>query len=183
MSIDWIEGFPSAHMRRREIPVLCRPTWDSPVKVVLLGNRLLTVLLHFDTTALRTVPCVGANHCPYCPDPKIRAEGFLAAWCPRKRAKRVAQFSDSALASLERATASRPDWRGLIVELKRADRRHNSRVVLSILGIAAVNGLPQEFDHRPSVERVWGMAPHAIEATHGRGDPSEMFEDDQTEGG
>lgn len=157
MSIPWIEGYPADAPARRDYPLLWRPNVATPVKAVLLGGKLYCCLCHYDRTIGHNVPCLGEGRCRYCPDAGIRPEGYLPAFDPLTRRKRVLVMTDSATAGFQRATFQRPDWRGAIVELKRMDGRRNARVGCRIVGEAAVNALPPAFDVRAALERVWGL--------------------------
>lgn len=169
MKIPWVEGFPDRGTLAGAYPKLARPVWGHPVRMVLLGGPLWSIWSHYDQAADRTAPCSGEGQCAYCPDPGRRADGYLAAFDREEGRRRVVHLTDSGLAQFERATAQTSDYRGLLIEVSRADRRRMARQVVKLLGLTATGSLPPWFDVRPFVGRAFGMVHWEVEKVQDAG--------------
>lgn len=116
------------------------------------------VWLHWLDTLSR--PCLG-HECPHCARGLAqRWKGYAAAllWARDSGTGKgvwrsvVCEITEAANAFL----AAR-DLRGLIVEFRRPGRRRNGLLEVTVLEKPCTDPLPEAFDVRPILERLWDM--------------------------
>ncbi len=159
MTDPWEEGFPARPTATGPRIDVWTPTFARPIRATILSARLFTRKKHFDTTSRKPFVCTGREVCPYCvADCPSYLTGFMACCRTGTRVLGVLQLSESALEALRPYHNRHPVQRGLEVMTGRADARGNARMTLDVLGLLDPRDLPEPFDPRPVLERVWGMA-------------------------
>lgn len=173
MSDPWTEGVPPRPDRAAPRYEVLTPTWQKPVRVTLLGSRLYVRWKHFDRESRRPYPCPAPGQCPSC-QMKLGAypTGFMAAVDQHSFRRVILQLSDAAMEELDRYGVAGNNLRGLQVMTARRDARKNSKMLLKIGELDPRDNLPEEFDPRPTLELVWGLAasrgimPHTVGGPH-----------------
>lgn len=159
MSSPWIEGIPPRAERVAPRIDVLTPTYFHPVFATLLSNRVWTRWKHYDTETKRPFPCSASVTCGSCLAGLIKyPTGFVCCCSDRSYRLVILQLSDLALADLENYAEKAPLVRGLKLKTVRQDSRKNAKMHAHILGRDEREDLPDPFDPRPTLERMWGAA-------------------------
>lgn len=162
MSDDgWEEGYPLPEERLTapKYEVVC-PKPGIPVRVTLLGNRLLIRRKHYDRSQSRPIPCTGhPDTCVYCRgNQSSYATGYIAAVNTTGRKRVIFQVSASAILALRDHKLTLLSLRGQKIISERLGTRKNARQGIEGDGIDANANLPDEFDPRPTLAEMWQLA-------------------------
>lgn len=129
-----------------------------PLKLVVLGNRLVEKWMHYDIILGRNMPCVEDVPCEYCLRHQRRVyKAYLAAYRRDTNEVCVAELTEHALSEFEKKEGLPSDWRGWMFTLKREKRHANAPVfVFDISKHPKPANLPASFDVEEQLHRLWG---------------------------
>jgi len=167
--IEWSDR-PGQQRARPPSPKLLRVRAAGRLGARLLGPAQ-RVLTHYVAEPLgdgklvgRTYPCLGPT-CRHCPAPEtLREKAYApAVWSSAGTpALVVLELTEAALDAIDDKTGGDPAaWRGLLVELYRASRAPNARVLVRFHERPPDYQLPEPFDVRPTLYHLWRYDPAA----------------------
>jgi len=144
-----------------KVPVYV-PTVGRDVDVLILGNAILGVMMHWDGT--RTRPCLArSGYCEHCelrgePD---RWKGFVVAWDYRRGRNVLAEMTSEAWESCSDFRRFKGKLRGKRLQLRRQGSARNASVVaiLTDTGMDA-DRIPPAFDGVQALVQIWSLADH-----------------------
>jgi hypothetical protein len=55
-----------------------------------------------------------------------------------------------------------PQWRGVVLDVTRPGLKHNGKVVVQVLERQLTDPIPEAFDVRPILQRIWGVRQRVI---------------------
>lgn len=132
----------------------------------------------------RTRPCTGRDceHCEVGSVQELKAYAAALRWVrdPLAHLRKggrggtwdrvVAEFPTEAWHQLAAEVLARvpeggePQWRGVVVELTRPGKKHNGRVRARIFEKQLTDPVPEAFDVKPILLRVWSIRPRVLPA-------------------
>jgi hypothetical protein len=155
----WGEGLPPSSANLAPFTEIKTPTFFTPVTGVLLSGQMLYRALHYDHASGHSYPCPGPGRCEACGAGRPQ---FLTAWlacCGERTCYRfIMQLSAAAIEDVRGICARQPLLRGLILTTTRQDTRRNAKMRCEFIGRDNRDFLPEPFDVRAVLERIWGVA-------------------------
>lgn len=132
------------------------PRRTTPIRALILGQRILGILTHFDGDLGRSIPCSGDGTCGFCMAKLGRRwKGYIDAIALHMNERCIIEITEGAARSIMENPLSKPDLRGKILTLKRL-KPHATAPVFATLEIPPKQGaIPAEQDITPDLERFW----------------------------
>ena len=130
-----------------------RPAKNSTNFVRFLG-AIVGVYMHWHALEKKSLPCTGPD-CSLCPEPR-RWKGYAPALLWRHIEKNWAPIvADITENSIEITRENEP-LRGKIFEVRRPGQRNNSPIIMTFREDKGTDNLPEPFDVKPILVRLWG---------------------------
>jgi len=152
--IQWTNAPPAAPGRCYRI---LSPRPGTPVGGVILGREILGVITHWMDS--RTLPCMKVlGHCEGCSAglPK-RWKGYLAILAPGEGRFAILEITEEARRSCEALRDQERNLRGERIMVFRRGTSKRSAVQAQILPFALQPNLPESFDLKEALHRIWRL--------------------------
>lgn len=181
MPVFWDDDTSPSNQPRFSIPVYNVPPRGAGF-ICFLGEPTCVWCHWVPAPESRVRPCL-KEECPHCPGLGLRREGFAPAllWQATSEGKQawrsvVCHLTEAALDQVVEQAAGQ-QLRGRVFKLSRPGPRRNSRVEVELYEkpIQGWDVLPEAFDVRPLLLRLWGLRTPPASAIHrSNGKPAEM---------
>lgn len=134
-----------------------RATVNRPVNVVILGNKLFGLSLHYDANGGGTLPCLGDRDCKLCQMFHRRWKGYVAARYAHSLQCCVLEVTEACARAMGDNPSASNGLRGLLANLYRKGKAPNSPVHCKLERYGNTDKLPPAFDVVPHLERLYGL--------------------------
>jgi hypothetical protein len=154
-------NLPEAEITTGRIPVL-NPSPGKPVTGFPLASTITGVYVHWIG---RTVPCVGSEGCTHCQAGGVRRwKGYLPVTDATGTQRAILEFSQGAANKLTHLVNDGLQLLQVGLTLRRKGRRPNGEMTVEVnKEQARPKRTPRGFDPKPTLLRLWGFDPQALD--------------------
>lgn len=149
---DWQSTVPDDHeyatIRLIRVPI------SGGIDGITINHTLLGTTTHWD--GRRTTACIGRD-CPFCRDGHVgRWHAYVPLYSIRSGKIAVVQITQIAAKNLEADAARYGALRGLLLQLSRAQKRINARILIEVRPMPLPPGdLPEPLDVPRFMASIW----------------------------